>query len=528
MSISASRVSCLTRIWIVLLVLIGVVSRIAPFFNQNGRLLKQWPTEDGYLMLTIARNLSLGLGMSTAEGTIPTNGTQPLMTIVYALAFKMVGGSKADGVFLALSVQLLVVSLAAWLLYLLARAVISSSTSHLVPASVAAVWFSSQFTVATSMNCLETGAYALCIVGTMLTFVLWKGYERKAWTWQQVCAFGALLGITFLVRIDAIFFIFAILVCRVRAGFSPGTVSFSRLSAEASTSGVISLLVGMPWLLYNQVIFGSIMPISGTAQERVKGELVGDFVKIVVKVFEYISIIVPIPERFEGTWIVMVLCLIAVALYLAFICRSAYVDKSAWGALLTVTIILMVGWFGYYGMRSTATWFYGRYFFPLSPFLTLITIAVVTSLAEKVPRMLQPVVAISMMSVVLLFVSATNLRLYVNGAQHQHFQVVEWVDTHVSPEVWVGAVQTGTLGFFHDRTINLDGKVNPEALRANRLGQLPQYVIDSKVQYLVDWAGLAKTWDHPPLSRHFRPLLIDEEQNLSVMVRKSKTAGSAL
>ena len=46
-------------------------------------MLRQWPTEDGYLMLTIARNMALGNGMSTADGELPTNGTQPLATTIW-------------------------------------------------------------------------------------------------------------------------------------------------------------------------------------------------------------------------------------------------------------------------------------------------------------------------------------------------------------------------------------------------------------------------------------------------------------
>ena len=77
---------------------VGFVARVAPLFERDGRLLQQYPTEDGYLMLTIARNIALGHGMSTAEGTIPTNGTQPLVNLLWALGFKLFGGDRTLGV----------------------------------------------------------------------------------------------------------------------------------------------------------------------------------------------------------------------------------------------------------------------------------------------------------------------------------------------------------------------------------------------------------------------------------------------
>ena len=51
----------------------------------------------------------------------------------------------------------------------------------------------------------------------------------------------------------------------------------------------------------------------------------------------------------------------------------------------------------------------------------------------------------------------------------------------------------GTLGFFHDRTINLIGEVNPEALRAKLAdGDVISYILASKIEFLVDWANIAR------------------------------------
>ncbi len=54
-------------------------------------------TEDGYLMLTIARNMAIGLGMSVSEGTIHSNGVQPLATFLFTLPYLLTGGDKVAG-----------------------------------------------------------------------------------------------------------------------------------------------------------------------------------------------------------------------------------------------------------------------------------------------------------------------------------------------------------------------------------------------------------------------------------------------
>ena len=58
-----------------------------------------------------------------------------------------------------------------------------------------------------------------------------------------------------------------------------------------------------------------------------------------------------------------------------------------------------------------------------------------------------------------LWLIALDTRLYLRGTSHEHFQVIDWVEQNVPDDTWVAAVQSGTLGYYHDRTINLDGKV---------------------------------------------------------------------
>lgn len=105
-----------------------------------------------------------------------------------------------------------------------------------------------------------------------------------------------------------------------------------------------------------------------------------------------------------------------------------------------------------------------------------------------------------------------------------HKQVVDWVQANVSPRQWVGAPQTGTLGFFHDRTINLDGKVNPDALKVLlKDGHILNYVLDSKINYIVDWADMADWVNFKQHSvrfgNEFEVVVKDRKLNLAVLRR---------
>ena len=107
-----------------------------------------------------------------------------------------------------------------------------------------------------------------------------------------------------------------------------------------------------------------------------------------------------------------------------------------------------------------------------------------------------------------------------------HKQVVDWSQAHLDPEVWVGAPQTGTLGYFHDRTINLDGKVNPEALASLiEHGHILHYTLASPVQYIIDWVGMAQWVNMDQHSKEFgqefEVIVEDPTLNLAVLKRRA-------
>jgi hypothetical protein len=54
-------------------------------------------------------------------------------------------------------------------------------------------------------------------------------------------------------------------------------------------------------------------------------------------------------------------------------------------------------------------------------------------------------------------------------------------------QVQIASFQSGVLEYFHPRTLNLDGKMNIEAAKAIRAGQLDQYVRRARPEYIVDW-----------------------------------------
>ncbi|RYH10345.1 hypothetical protein EU800_08625 [Tropicimonas sp. IMCC6043] len=214
--------------------------------------------------------------------------------------------------------------------------------------------------------------------------------------------------------------------------------------------------------------------------------------------------------------VIVVIAVLARFLWLVFRARNPYRLS-----ILAYTIFGCLVVF-YYGLLFGAAHFISRYLAPLTPLLILAAVTVLIDLARRLGHR-GPAVASYLGSSALVLSMLLLLRFVIPDLHpHLHFQVVDWVEENLDKETWVGAIQTGTVGFWHDRTINLDGKTNPEALRT-RLedGDVLDYVVDSDIVYLADWVVIVGWTDmgNQRFSSNFEVLVEDRDNNLGVLRR---------
>lgn len=509
---------------VALLLLAGTLYRLWPIAAGMPDLANFFLTEDGYLMLTIARNIAIGLGMSVAEGTIQTNGVQPLATYLFTLPYLATGGDKTAslvGIHLIHAATALGGAFA--IRALAARLLAPRDPAPVWPWAVALLWFLGPLLLRHSMNGLETSLYTLLILLTLLQFL--RLLERDgAETAGDRLLLGALCGLTVLGRIDGAFLVTAIfLTWAFRVLLAEG---FGRMLAKLVPPGLLSLAVAAPWLIYNQINFGSIMPISGTAQ-RLTAEGGTNLPLIPVKLFEHMLPMLPVPARMEGMAAVTALCAaLVLGVLLAFLWRMARYGTIPARTVALAYVLHLAALGAFYGLAFGAPWFTGRYLAPLAPLLILAAL----SLALELDRRLggRPMLA-GLFAGGGLAVSAGFLILALLPGQTRqgHEQVVAWVTANVPEETWVGAPQTGTLGYWHDRTINLDGKVNPAALATLlREGHVLNYVVASPIDYIVDWVGMADWPEHAGaedgFAEAFAVLVRDPVSNLAVLARRPR------
>jgi hypothetical protein len=153
--------------------------------------------------------------------------------------------------------------------------------------------------------------------------------------------------------------------------------------------------------------------------------------------------------------------------------------------------------FLYYGFNSVAWWFYERYLIVAAP---LGLFMLVRALGAGIGRVREVVPAAAL---VFVAVGGTVVHSYWTTAGYHGFfyvytfwrEQVTMVEERVPPGARVGARQSGTLGYFRENVVNLDGKVNEEAL--SRQADLMAYAEEQGIEWVCDWPGMAP-WAFQP------------------------------
>src|SRR5262245_1618287 len=216
--------------------------------------------DDAYYYLVVARNLSHGLG-STVNGQF-VNGYQPLHLLPCLLA----GRLAAWNLYLTPAVVTLwnwsLYNLAApWLLVRLWRRVVPATESLAGEVIVVSLWLFHAYGQRAALNGMETTLALLFWLLALTALTREESRGKGIWI-------GIALGLAFLARNDAVVLAMAYgtlrlgtaLVRRREAAALPPAVR------EVAQAALMTTLVAFPWLAFNALHTGSLLPQSGYAE----------------------------------------------------------------------------------------------------------------------------------------------------------------------------------------------------------------------------------------------------------------------
>lgn len=480
-------------------------------------------TEDGYYSLSVARNLAAGRGL-TIDGVNLTNGFQPLFTIIESGAFVIARGDEI--------VAMRLVLLFSWLFHVGGALLVAAIARDAWPAQsdtaertrrgwiAAFLYLAAPLLLNHAYNGLETG----CVLFFYAACWRWMQIDGDR-SWGGLAIFGALIGLTVLTRIDAAFFAAILGLNELRRSRALG---FPTILARGAVMGGVALLISSPWWLYNQVYFGSPMPTSGTAQQEwglewLRFEFADWALRLVSVPWIFagakepaISFMMPWPLgpahaiqiTLPGVVRTGVLIAFGVVLWRWLSSGAARIELAAaapWQQRRTARTlefalclaIALAALIAYYALSFIAYWFFYRYFAPAALF-AFVAAPILWARLGTTPR----ANAIGLALAVLLTLQTGGLALWARngeglGGNTVYHDQVALVREHVPPGDEVAAGQSGTLGFFRDRVVNVDGKVNRAALAYQ--AHMWDYLRERGVKWFVDWPHYVNKYLSVPL-----------------------------
>src|SRR5690606_30624408 len=180
-------------------------------------------------------------------------------------------------------------------------------------------------------------------------------------TWNSRLLLGFLLGLTFLARNDAVFFIAALLFAHLLLPAPDRSDTIASRFTTAMVAGSLSILVALPWLINNYLGFGSIVPISGTAQSHAT-DIGRNLPWVAAHVFENAWLWLPVPGKMETLLPVQLVTFTATAA--ALVTYWFLIGRLVAAARIhfVAGILFTTGLVTYYGLFFGASWFLPRYF----------------------------------------------------------------------------------------------------------------------------------------------------------------------
>ena len=418
----------------------------------------------------IARNLALGNG-PTIDGEMLTSGFQPLVTTISSLCFVASGGDRILGLRFYLVLSLMVHALAAWLFARVVARLLPTDTAKQWQPAIELFYLTSLYQFTLHFNGLETGALLL---GYIL-LARWLLSVPESASRPLTLQLGVLLGLMILTRIDVLVPASMLMMWMLIKG-KPSR------RTDVLLAGSCIMLIILPWFAYVYMNFGTIMPSGGAAQTSLvftTERLEQAFINIAETLMPFAFLRFHVISTIWGE-------VARIALFLAllpFLWRTARDLHDSAAPVKGAIGVFAIGLFGmclYYLATSFATWHYTRYFAPVA--LVILTLGLIAFLRARLQPRVQHTLFVGY---TLLFVTVVGAMLLGKGAGNEMIvHQLALVQELVPQGEVVASGQTGTLGFMRDGVLNIDGKVNHEALV--RRDDIPAYLQKRRVRYFCD------------------------------------------
>jgi len=439
-------------------------------FSDIRKLVSSTPDDASYY-LGIAENYSGGLGF-TFDGINKTNGFQPLWQILLIPVFSFLKTSPEAMLRIVLSIQLILIT-ASSLIFSQILAFYFEKILILLSGSIFIIFVFFQ-----SVNGMETSLMIFMISILLFTVIKMKIFSER--NIKREIIWGVLLGLLMLIRLDTVFIVISIIV------FNLCYILFISKTKKGDFLRIFIILIAatltvLPYLFYNYISFGNIIPISVYLKH---GFDEVSFTATLKEIFRYRETYFALTGIIYFTWFLLnskrikqntnyFFCLCLAALELGIMFSFVY-------------LIFFLDWVIFY-------W----YFIPYSLFISL-AICIPAQYILSFKKIING--GILILSVTFLISFYWGYKIYIGyrtvydnplgNWSVESYNAAQWSQANTDPSDVFAMKDTGHFGFFSKRNvINLDGLVNnfeyQEILKNKKLNE---YLKNNKVKYIVQHA----------------------------------------
>ncbi|HEV8336654.1 MAG TPA: hypothetical protein VGR67_09575 [Candidatus Polarisedimenticolia bacterium] len=436
--------------------------------------------DDPFYSFAVARHVALGQGI-TIDGTTATNGFQPLFTFATVPFFWLAGEDRYAPLRYVWILEFALCAATAFLLGHIGRDLLPREDQQrrtTVFLTVALLYLGSADILLEHYNGLETGCLLFFLA------LVWRVYQLGSEGSGTLWALGAILGLVVLTRVDAVFLVIVIAAHRL---LKRGAGGWLRRLREAAILSGVPFLISAPWWIYNYVYFGSLMPTSGQAETA--WGLSWSKIRSTLWAFgedgfpaAYTGRYKSIPTDFLQLLLGILVVWLAIRGFRRFGDPASRRTRRglAFGGYLLLSCAILAAW---YALSSWAIHFYPRY---LAPLLLLSTLAFgwMCVTLHETRRWIVLLIGAGLAAEVVVICAALETKwIFLGNVWHD--QQLPLVQRSVPTGELVAAGQSGALGYFRDRVVNVDGKVNAKALRFQ--DTMWNYLDAEGVRWFCDW-----------------------------------------
>ena len=463
-----------------LLVLLGlaVAARIRVTMLDFNSLLTSYLQDDAFYYYKIAANV-FNLHRITYDGEQLSNGFHPLWLILITPFYTPAN----DGVDFVYRVQWIMLFFALLTVVALYLTLLRLRASWLCAAIVTAVFCVHSTFVDMQMNGLETSLNTFMLLLLFNAFL--TVFENPAVAARRYVYFGFVAAATFLARTDngiTLLLLFAALAWVSRR-------HIAQCWPRLFLGGIVALLLAAPWLLWNQINFGSLIQGSGKIETIFGSEPHFSFVITAHKFFIAPQSVYENMQFFTRLFISplgntslmsgVVLAAFFATIYLLFSNRCTVPSTCA----LAIFCVAVFAVFCYHsGFRGfVRSWYY----IPVG----LMGLLLVAGLMQRLSSAIGKSLLLAWLASVLWLHSPTKLP-GIAAQPSTHIIVANWINANTSPDAVIGSMNSGVLSYLvHRKVVNLDGVVDSRSMRAHWEKRQAAYIHERGIEYLVDNDG---------------------------------------